>query len=273
LHTAAYATLGLRGWSYVARECPEARLLDTLQELEAAGLAGVSLTMPLKRAVIPMLARVDRLAADVGAANTVLFGGVTGDWWGANTDVTGMVSALADAGMDSLLGQDAPWVLGTGATASSALAALAQLGAREVVVVARHPANAGPLLEVAARFGLGVVVKDWSAAGESVTAPLVMSTTPAGSTDGLADAARRVRGVLFDVVYAPWPTRFAAAWLEAGGMTVGGLNLLVHQAAQQVRLMTGRDPAIDKMKAVGQAILAIKDQGPVSRLPDAGLSS
>src|SRR4051812_31083074 len=102
LHEAAYAALGLTDWSYRAVECDESGLATTLQSLEAEGLAGVSLTMPLKRAVMPMLARSDRLVADVGAANTVLFGGVTGDWWGANTDVPGMVAAFRTAGVDAV---------------------------------------------------------------------------------------------------------------------------------------------------------------------------
>ena len=87
LHQAAYDALGLPDWTYRAVECDEAAARDTLRRLEAEGLAGVSLTMPLKRAVLPLLTRVERLAADVGAANTVMFGGVAGEWWGANTDV------------------------------------------------------------------------------------------------------------------------------------------------------------------------------------------
>src|SRR5436305_11386162 len=120
LHQAAYAVLGLDDWTYRAVDCTEAQLPETLRALEAEGLAGVSLTMPLKRAVLPLLARVERLAADVGAANTVLFGGLTGDWWGANTDVPGMVGVLRGAGADR---PASVTVLGGGATAASAVAA------------------------------------------------------------------------------------------------------------------------------------------------------
>src|SRR4051812_8128500 len=78
LHRAAYDALGLTGWTYDAHECDEAALASMLRRLDEQGLAGASLTMPLKRAVLPLLARTERLATDVGAANTVLFGGVTG---------------------------------------------------------------------------------------------------------------------------------------------------------------------------------------------------
>src|SRR4029079_5664354 len=94
-----------------------------------------------KRAVLPLLARSDRLVADVGAANTLLFGGEAGDWWGANTDVPGMVTALRGGGLDATPRKVC--VLGAGATAMSTLAALRELGAGTAVVVARRPEAAG----------------------------------------------------------------------------------------------------------------------------------
>lgn len=259
LHRAAYDELGLTEWTYEAVECGEADLLTTLRRLEAAKLAGVSLTMPLKRAVLPMLSRIDRVAADTGAANTVLFGGVEGEWWGTNTDVAGMTTALREAGAGVASSDAAPWVLGAGATAASAVAALADLGARDVVVAARRPAAAVALNEVAARFGVGLDVRAWEAfAAAAAEVPLVVSTTPAGSTDLLAESLGGVAGVLLDVVYAPWPTPLASAWQVRGGRVIGGLHLLVHQAVEQVRLMTGHTPDPATMMAAGEAVLAVR---------------
>lgn len=225
LHRAAYDALGLAGWTYRAIECDEAELSQVLRSLDAEGLAGVSLTMPLKRAVLPMLVSVERLAAEVGAANTVLFG-AAGQWSGFNTDVPGMVDALAELDLP-----DTATVLGSGATAASAVAALAKLGVRRVVVQARRP-------------GLVVDVEPWPTLVEG---ELVVSTVPAGAADGLA--VGDVRGkVLFDVVYAPWPTPLAAAWSAAGGTVIGGVELLITQAAHQVKLMTGQDPPVEVMR-------------------------
>src|SRR5579859_5144572 len=95
LHRAAYAALGLDGWSYEAIECDEVRLPGLLVGC-GPGWAGLSLTMPLKRAVLPLLDHVDPLAAEVGAANTVVF--FAGLRHGHNTDVPGMASALAEGG-------------------------------------------------------------------------------------------------------------------------------------------------------------------------------
>ena len=238
LHRAAYDALGLTDWTYRAIECGVAELAPVLRALDAEGLVGVSLTMPLKRAVVPMLATVEPLAAEVGGANTVLFG--DGGWSGFNTDVPGMGDALA--------GVEVPGtatVLGAGATAASAVVALASLGVTHVVVRARRPEAAASLTPLAAGRGLVIDVEPWP---DAIDAPLVVSTVPAGAADTLrvGDVAGLV---LFDVVYAPWPTPLAAAWSAAGGAVVGGLELLIAQAAHQVKLMTGHDAPLEAMRA------------------------
>lgn len=256
LHGAAYAALGLPDWAYSAVECDETALPQTLQRVEADGLAGVSLTMPLKRAVLPLLTRTDRLVADVGAANTVLFGGITGDWYGANTDVPGMVTALNGSSPDVDL--STLCILGGGATAASALAAARELGVSSCVVCVRRPSASRYLEEVAARVDVPVAVRPWSdAAVVAADVDVVVATTPAGATDELAPSVRaRAGAVLFDVVYTPWPTALASAWSAAGGRVIGGLELLVEQAALQVQLMTGKQPPVDVMRAAGMAALS-----------------
>jgi len=242
LHQAAYDALGLSGWTYRAIECGTAELGEVLHSLDRDGLAGVSLTMPLKQAVLPMLATADDLVTEVGGANTVLFGD---EWSGFNTDVPGMV--------DALRGIDVPGtatVLGAGATAASAIVALASLGVTHIVVRARRPAVAAGLASLAAGRGIVVDIEQWTDGGSDVRSPLVVSTVPAGAADRLATDLGDVFGrVLFDVVYAPWPTPLAAAWTAAGGVVVGGLELLIAQAARQVTLMTGRDAPLEAMRA------------------------
>jgi shikimate dehydrogenase len=253
LHRAAYDALGLDDWTYRAVECNAAALPDMLRLLETEGLAGASLTMPLKRAVLPLLARTDRVAVDVGGANTVLFGGITGEWFGANTDVPGMVAALH--GLVDRSGTVC--VLGGGATAASALAALREIGIHRCVVCVRRPNASSYLEEVAARLGVAVEVIAWDRAPRLMAAAdLVVATTPADSTDALAeDLQVRAGAVLFDVVYVPWPTPLATTWSAGGGRVVGGLELLVQQAALQVKLMTGQDAPVDVMRAAGQAAI------------------
>ncbi|MBO8189158.1 shikimate dehydrogenase [Streptomyces spirodelae] len=254
LHRAAYAELGLDGWTYDRYDVDEqgiAGFLSGLDEPEpgARRWAGLSLTMPLKRAVIPLLDEITVTAASVEAVNTVLFsddGRRTGD----NTDIPGMVAALEERGIRSV---ESATVLGAGATASSALAALARICEGEVTAYVRSEERAREMRGWGERLGVAVRTADWARAAEGLRAPLVISTTPAGATDGLAQAVPASGGTLFDVLYDPWPTALAGAWR---GAVIGGLDLLVHQAVLQVELMTGRGPApLAAMRAAGEAEL------------------
>lgn len=251
LHLAAYAELGL-DWTYDVIDCPEAELPGRWAEL-AGTYAGLSLTMPLKRAVLPLLDRSDETVALVGACNTVVFG--SDGAVGYNTDVRGVVVALAGLGRD----WRAAVVLGGGGSARAVLAGLAEVGCGPVTVCLRDPGRGAGLLELGERLGLAVTVQPWAAAaGLARAVPLVVACTPAGGTDGLAASGWPAATALFDVLYAPWPTALGAAALAAGAPVVGGLPMLVAQAAEQVRLMTGRTAPVGAMAAAGEAALAAR---------------
>ncbi|HTW18588.1 MAG TPA: shikimate dehydrogenase [Mycobacteriales bacterium] len=258
LHQAAYDALGLSEWSFRTVECTEDMLAATLRSLDEEGLAGVALTMPLKRRVVPLLAASDGRVQATAAANTVVF--ADGGWRGGNTDVPGIVAVLRSQGVDSA-SVARPVILGAGATAGSALAALAELGFTTSVVLARRPAATLEVVAVADRVGIAVEVGPWAAAAEVAGERLVISTTPAGATDPLAIGLPATRGLLVDVVYAPWPTAFAAAWADAGGRAVGGLELLVEQAVEQVRLLTGQAPPAEVLRTAGYAALREREIG------------
>ncbi|MFI9830201.1 shikimate dehydrogenase [Streptomyces sp. NPDC051913] len=252
LHRAAYEELGLKGWSYDRFEIDEAALPGFFAEL-GPEWAGLSLTMPLKRAVIPLLDEISETAASVEAVNTVVFtedGRKVGD----NTDIPGMVAALREHGIETV---DSAAILGAGATASSALAALARVCTGEVVVYVRSEARAAEMRQWGERLDVEVRTEDWSAAADALHRPLVIATTPAGTTDVLAAEVPERPTTLFDVLYEPWPTQLAARWSMFGGAVVSGLDLLVHQAVLQVEQMTGRTPApLAAMRAVGERSLA-----------------
>ncbi|MBO0775412.1 MAG: shikimate dehydrogenase [Actinobacteria bacterium] len=256
LHRAAYQALGLAGWSYEAIECDEARLPGLLAGC-GPEWAGLSLTMPLKRAVLPLLDETEPLAAAVGAANTVVLR--RGRRLGYNTDVPGLAAALTEAGITD---PGRVLILGAGATACSALAALRELGARQVTVAVRDPARAGAVQAAAGRLAVPVTLSGLDAAGGQPH-DLLISTLPPGAADPLADrwASRgRLPPRLLDVVYHPWPTRLAAAAEAAGAVVVSGYALLLHQAAGQVELMTGRSAPLAPMRAAGLAALTAADR-------------
>ncbi len=251
LHRAAYQELGLGDRSYDRFEIDEAALPGFIAQL-GPEWAGLSLTMPLKRAIIPLLDEISDTAASVETVNTVVFtedGRKVGD----NTDIPGLLAALNEQGTGKV---ESAAVLGAGATASSALAALARICTGEVTAYVRSEARAAEMREWGERLGVDVRTADWSRAAEALAAPLVIATTPAGATDELAGSVPAAPGTLFDVLYDPWPTPLAAAWTSRGGQVLGGLDLLVHQAVLQVELMTGCPTApLGAMRAAGEAAL------------------
>jgi shikimate dehydrogenase len=261
LHGAAYRALGLDGWQYGVHDVTEDALEGFLRDVDA-GWAGLSLTMPLKQVVIPLLDHVDPLAEAVGAVNTVLFsaagrsgsGAVTTT--GTNTDVHGIVAALRE-GLGARGVADAV-ILGGGATAASALAAVAELGCVSPRVFVRSLDRIGPLRAAVARMGVSpsfAVFDERATTSALAVADAVVSTTPKYAADQwaplltglLTGAGEKPRGVLLDVVYDPRPTALQSAWAALGADTVGGERMLLHQAAEQVRLMTGRPAPLAAM--------------------------
>jgi shikimate dehydrogenase len=262
LHRAAYVALGLTDWTYQAIDVDEPDLPAFLAE-RGEGWVGWSITMPLKRAVRPLLVHEVELARRVGAVNTVLV--TRGGLEGFNTDVHGMVAACTEAhiALSDMGTRRSGVVIGSGATAASALAALLELGCSDPVVHVRSSARSADLHAAADRLGVRVRTApfDVDAIGASIRdADVVVSTLPSGAADPLAvqaaEAAAARRPVLLDVVYDPWPTVLAQAWSAVGAPVVGGFTMLLHQAWFQVELMTGRPAPLEAMRAAGEAALA-----------------
>lgn len=239
LHRAAYTALGLTGWSYEAIECDESGLGAFLAGI-GPEWAGLSLTSPLKRVALSHADTVSDLAREVGAANTVVLSerGRHLD----NTDVGGMVDVLGPADLSH------PVVLGAGPTAAAAVGALRNLGAADVTVVARHPGRAADLLAAAGRLGVPVRLAPWLSVPPSATT--LLSTVPATAAAALGDHPWRPDMTVFDVLYHPWPTPLALSARAAGARVISGFDLLLHQAARQVLLMTGAPAPLSAMRGV-----------------------
>lgn len=223
---------------------------------------GLSVTMPCKQAVMQLMDVVDPLAAAVGAVNTVVPG--AGVLTGFNTDVHGITTAIAEARAARGLGPArSACVLGARATASSALAALGALGVTRTTVVARRFSGPGSVVAAAARMGVGidqVLIGDTARAGAALAADIVVSTLPAGAADPLAALVRPGgHQCLLDVVYAPRDTALRRAFEAGGAVIAEGTEMLIHQGAQQVRLMTGRDPDTGVMRAALEAEVASRE--------------
>jgi shikimate dehydrogenase len=256
LHRAGYAAAGL-DWSYDAHRVPAGGLAGFLAGLDDTW-RGLSLTMPLKREALGLVDRLTDRARLAGAVNTLVLdeGGRTGD----NTDLPGAVSAIRERTTTPLASAA---VLGGGATATSVGLALVDLGVRTLTVDVRDEARAAETLAAlrahpstpevrVASLGGG----QWSSAPGSSTVDVVVSTIPAAAQT--PELVARCAGVpvVFEALYDPWPTPLAAEAIASGRVLVGGLDLLVHQAALQFELFTGRPAPLEAMRAAGAQALA-----------------
>jgi shikimate dehydrogenase len=253
LHRAGYLAAGLTGWEYDSHEVDADGLAGFV-----AGLGdewrGLSLTMPLKEAALDVATSVDAVARRAAAANTLVRRD-DGGWDATNTDVVGLVRALAP---HLATAPERALVLGAGATARSAVLALAELGVTTLTVRARDTGRAADLLAWALDLGTGIRNGSVATLGPWVTTrdDVVVSTLPGAAGDvAAATVPGAHHGILLDVVYAGWPTPLARAAAQAGMTVVSGLDMLVHQAAEQFRLFTGHDAPLEAMAAAGRAAL------------------
>jgi len=246
LHTAAYTLLGLP-FDYSRVEVGSGELTPWLASLDDSWL-GLSLTMPLKREVVPLLDTTSSLVDELGVANTVLFttepsttGAGRRRLHGFNTDVDGIVRTVSrrDSARPSSARSSSAVILGGGATAASALYAAHRLGAGEITVYLRDPARAAGLSALGDRLEVPVLIRRLGELDGAGPLSFVISTLPGGVADGLDLRPQDSESILFDVAYDPWPSPIAEGWGTAGGVVFSGLDMLVEQAISQVRIFTG----------------------------------
>jgi len=255
LHSAAYRRLGF-DWSYGRRRVDEDSFAGELAGL-GPEFRGLSCTMPLKAAAYRAATWRDTRAEASGAVNTLLLQPTTagGGLRGYNTDVGGIVRALADEGVTEVA--DAR-IVGAGATATSALVAVAELGARDVEIVARRPAAAAPLEQLGERLGIAVRAVPLDARPHAAR-DVTVATLPGSAQlpDEVSAALAAGGGPLLDVVYGHGPTALTQAWSRAGLPWTDGLGMLLHQAALQIRIfatgdvdapLTAEDDVVDVMR-------------------------
>ncbi|MFM6968636.1 MAG: shikimate dehydrogenase family protein [Microbacteriaceae bacterium] len=230
LHRAAISALGVDA-EYSAVEVTEADFSFFLASQDADSL-GFSLTMPLKHVVRPFLTSECEVSTLTGSVNTIIRG--DGGWHGFNTDVWGAQTAIAQS-----LGTQfqSATVLGSGATASSIVAALHALGVAELTVVARDTAKAASTAEFATRLGMSARGIEWGT--DSVQSDILVNTLPGSVTIDAEIIEDLDAAALFDVVYDPWPTSLAREWAARGLPSSNGLLMLLWQAVRQARIFYG----------------------------------
>ena len=249
LHLAAYRDLGLNIDYRRIEVTPES--LGSFLASWPENLLGLSVTMPLKQVIIPLLSQVDGLAKTVGAVNTVVPypGGVTA---GFNTDVYGLVAAIREEKGPDFSPEKAV-IVGSGATASSALAALTELEARQINLLARRVSGVGNAMQAATRMGIDpgyVPLAAPDKARETIeNADLIISTVPREVLDDFYKTISfNASQTVLDIVYDPWPSELVKSAYRQQATIISGKSMLLHQALMQVKLFTSRTPSLDAMQ-------------------------
>ena len=265
IFNAAFAAAAL-DWAYLAFEVPSGGAAGALDAVRALGLEGLSVTMPHKTDVAELVDERSPQAELLGAVNCVVRRGDR--LIGHNTDGAGFVASLrADAGFDPA-GQRCV-VLGAGGAARAVVLALAEAGAAGVVVVNRSPNKAATAAALAGPVGATAPIDDL--AGALAAANLVVNATSLGmdaASTPIGPAALTAlpdSALVADLVYQPAVTPLLAAATARGLHTMGGLGMLVYQAAEAFTHWTGEVAPVAEMRRAAEAPPAGPSAGP----PDA----
>ncbi|MGH9101979.1 MAG: shikimate dehydrogenase [Acidimicrobiales bacterium] len=250
LHNAAFAATGL-DWVLVALPVATGDGAAAVEAIRTLGIRGASVTMPHKQAVARGADRRSPRVELLGAANMLYRAGQ--EIVAESTDGQGLVAALADEGFDPR-GRRVS-VLGAGGAARSAVLALTEAGAARVVVFARRGEAAEAAAALAGSSGSAGSLE------EATDCDLIVNATPVGMAGGAAPGMLAVGAeslgagqLVVDMVYEPEETPLLRAARAGGARAVGGLGMLVHQAACGFTLWTGIPAPLEAMRAaVGAA--------------------
>ena len=259
LHNAAFRALGLN-WVYLAFDVAEGQADAAVAGMRAFGMGGLSVTMPHKEAAARAVDRLSATAQVLEAVNTIV-PSATG-LHGEDTDGQGLLDSLRlDDGFDPASRRCL--VVGSGGAARAVVLALSQAGAAEVVVAGRSAAKVSAVAALAGPAGRPGTVD------HAGSAELVVNATPVGMVGQPpgppVDPERLGPGQLVvDLVYEPAVTPLIAKARERGAAAVGGLGMLLHQAAHAFRLWTGEEAPLEAMSAAALAELARRAERSIS---------
>lgn len=253
IHNAAFSAHGIDA-VYLAFEIDAEAMAPTVRALRSVGFLGASVTMPHKEVAHTLCDAIGPVAGQLGSLNT-LVARPDGSLFGESTDGDGCVGALRGAG--ARLDGATAVVVGAGATARACILALAGSNVTDIAIVNRTRERAESAALLAMDRCRVVDAADQAAVRDAVSAAdIVVHTTPAGMGADTSHAfdlgALRAGQYVLDAVYQPLETPVLAAARASGGVVVDGLSMLVHQAARQQELWTGRTPDVAVMRAAAE---------------------
>lgn len=229
LHMAAYEFLKIDG-TYTSFDVPAGTLKNFLSD-KSDSWTGFSLTMPLKEEALSCVELVEPLVQRIQSGNTLVK--ESSGWKLFSTDVLGFRNAWR---MHNVNNPSSVVIIGSGATARAALAAFDTSGTK-FRVIHRNSEREDSMKKC--RVDSSIEFHPWIFDNFILQADLVINTTPKLALDGFSpEISSKPQGTFFDVIYNPWPTHFAQAWKGQGGKVIGGLDLLIAQGVEQIKLFS-----------------------------------
>lgn len=256
IHKAGLESLGVEGTYEILETAPE-DLIARVKFLKANNYDGFNVTIPLKVPMSLFLDQVDKYADIAGCVNVVK---VLPDksFYGYNTDIYGFQNAIPKGTREKIKGATAS-ILGTGGASRAAAVGLIELGAKEIGFFSRNIINSSNMVNYLRKTFPSVTFKLYQiqSSGELFESAIIVNTTPIGMKNNSADKMPLSEAVMqkipketliYDVIYNPTKTVFMQKAKELGHETIGGLDMLIHQAAKAQEIWIGKMPDIDKMK-------------------------
>lgn len=237
LHNAAFSATNLNA-VYLAFEIED--IEECVKGIRALGIKGTSITIPFKTAVMPFLDEIDPLAKRIGAVNTIVNDG--GRLKGYNTDALGALKALEEKiklpGMTCL-------IIGSGGAARAIGFVLKEKGAN--ISIVNRSQKRGK--ELARSLECRYFPLDELGAGK---ADILINTTPVGmypqvDQSPVPEHVIEQEMVVMDIIYNPLETRLLRIAKVRGCTAISGIQMFLHQGAEQFRLWTGIDPPLGVM--------------------------
>ncbi len=256
MHNAALQACGLRGWQYEKLALPPDRMNEMLEALRAPDCPGANVTIPHKQAIIPFLDDLSETALKIGAVNTIVKR--DGKLIGENTDAPGFVQSLHERGIHPRHAR--AFVFGAGGAAAAVAFALANEGAQQLVIVNRTAARAADLADHLHRNfpSLELAVNRWeplSRANILVNATAI-GMAPQADASPLPPGQTVPRGVfVFDLVYNPPETKLIREAAHIGERGIGGLDMLIYQAALSFQMWTEQEAPLQVLRAAARDAL------------------
>lgn len=263
MYNAAFPAMGIDA-TYEAWPIPPEEVAEAIRSLRDEGMLGMNVTVPHKEAVLSLVDELEPVAAAIGAVNCIVK--QDSRLIGHNTDRYGFIRSLREAGCEPQ-GRTA-LLLGAGGSARAVAFALVEAGATRVSIASRTRERADQLAESLRQYAGGSHIRslgwlDSDFVDACNDAELIVNCTPVGMKHSAQEndsplPAELLRTDLwvYDLVYNPRQTVLLAEAKRAGAKPIGGLEMLVYQAAESVRLWTGREAPVNIMLQAAENALS-----------------